>query len=311
MRHGRLFVWFSSAALAASMTTGCSVFTKSSSSCCSSHSSHEYTAFHGGSGCGCATPSIVVNTSPHDYSPIHPNTGCTSCGSSMAHGGHIEPQMVMPQEGMSIGSMPTNIVTDPSQSMTVQDSVPPELMISPSQMGTVRQALPSEMSVPPKAPTPSVVLPMPTISTNSVRPLVPAPTPITDKTAESQGWKTSSGIRAVSGSDRTSSAEPATETQRVSYSEPGLLPKTLFDRSRDYSYLVGTLEPGRQEGTWCVRFCPLDEEDRFGGSVTLTDIGDTSKFSHGQWVRVEGQLVDPDNSRSKPEYKVQSVKVIN
>lgn len=75
----------------------------------------------------------------------------------------------------------------------------------------------------------------------------------------------------------------------------------------DYSWLVGELTFSRARGTWTVRFAPVDEEDRYGGSVTLVGVGDMSRFSTGQLVRLKGHLIDPNSRKYTPLYHAASI----
>jgi hypothetical protein len=83
-----------------------------------------------------------------------------------------------------------------------------------------------------------------------------------------------------------------------------------FGHAPDYAWLVGMLEPGRERDTWCLRFCSVDEEDRYGGSVTLVNAGPTTEFQYGRLARVEGELVRPDAPGLKPEYRVRTLKLL-
>jgi hypothetical protein len=83
-----------------------------------------------------------------------------------------------------------------------------------------------------------------------------------------------------------------------------------FAHAPNYSWLVGMLEPGRERDTWCLRFCSVDEEDRYGGSVTLVNAGPTSEFQYGRLARVEGELLQSDSQGLKPEYRVRSLKLL-
>ena len=60
---------------------------------------------------------------------------------------------------------------------------------------------------------------------------------------------------------------------------------------------------------WRVRYCPLDEEDRFGGTVTLVDADHLMDgLAEGRIVRVEGSLVEPDAAGVSPAYRPISVR---
>jgi hypothetical protein len=54
----------------------------------------------------------------------------------------------------------------------------------------------------------------------------------------------------------------------------------------------------------------VDEEDRYGGKVTLTDAGPMENLRSGQMVRVEGRLADAEAHDLRPAYKVQAIKLV-
>src|SRR5262249_49234143 len=83
-----------------------------------------------------------------------------------------------------------------------------------------------------------------------------------------------------------------------------------FAHARDYSWLGGTLEPGEEQGTWCVRYCSVDEEDRYGGSMLLLEPGPTDGFEYGRLVRVQGAAENPKSNQSKPPYRVRKLTLL-
>jgi hypothetical protein len=79
--------------------------------------------------------------------------------------------------------------------------------------------------------------------------------------------------------------------------------------SPDYSILVGELSYNTRLGTWRLRYAAADEEDRYGGSVTLDAVGrQMQDYQHGQRVRVEGALVDPESRGVSPAYRVRELR---
>jgi hypothetical protein len=87
--------------------------------------------------------------------------------------------------------------------------------------------------------------------------------------------------------------------------EPGAEPEQ--GHAPDYSWLVGELHYLEVRQVWRLRYAPVEEEDRYGGSVTLTENGPMSDYRSGQRVRVQGQLVDPDSRDPSPAYCVRSM----
>jgi hypothetical protein len=82
-----------------------------------------------------------------------------------------------------------------------------------------------------------------------------------------------------------------------------------YYNSPDYSILFGVLDYNARHGTWRLRYADAGEEDRYGGVVTLDGIGrQMDGFSSGQFVRVEGGLVDPDSHAVSPAYRVKDMR---
>jgi hypothetical protein len=81
-----------------------------------------------------------------------------------------------------------------------------------------------------------------------------------------------------------------------------------YHHSPDYTALVGELNYNTRQGMWRLRYAPVDEEDRYGGCVTL-DSGSRMMqgFKNGQRVRVDGMLSDPDSRELSPGYRVRDI----
>jgi hypothetical protein len=83
-----------------------------------------------------------------------------------------------------------------------------------------------------------------------------------------------------------------------------------FAHDPNYRWLVGRLDYSKVRQTWTLRFASVEEDDRYGGSVTLADSGRLAAFQSGQLVRVEGQLVDPVDTRPRPAFHAQSIRPV-
>jgi hypothetical protein len=84
-----------------------------------------------------------------------------------------------------------------------------------------------------------------------------------------------------------------------------------FYHSPDYTTLVGELHYNPRQGIWRLRFAAADEEDRYGGSVTLTEMSRRMQgYQSGQRVRVEGALVNPESHDVSPAYRVREVRPV-
>jgi hypothetical protein len=78
----------------------------------------------------------------------------------------------------------------------------------------------------------------------------------------------------------------------------------------DYGWLVGVLHYSEVRGVWRLRYAGPDEEDRFGGSVTLVGATPLPSLQNGQTVHVEGQLVDPTSWDPSPAYRLHSIQML-
>ena len=83
-----------------------------------------------------------------------------------------------------------------------------------------------------------------------------------------------------------------------------------FAHDPNYRWLVGRLDYSKVRQTWTLRFASVEEDDRYGGSVTLDNSGRMAAFQSGQLVRVEGQLVDADDTRPRPSYHAHSIQPV-
>jgi hypothetical protein len=81
-----------------------------------------------------------------------------------------------------------------------------------------------------------------------------------------------------------------------------------YHHNPDYTILVGELFHNARQDTWRLRFAGIDVEDRYGGCVTLANVGrEMADFKHGQYVRVEGAVVDPESREVSPAYRVRDI----
>lgn len=81
-----------------------------------------------------------------------------------------------------------------------------------------------------------------------------------------------------------------------------------FAHDPHYRRLVGTLDYSRIQRGWLLRYASYEEDDRYGGVVTLLMSDRETHFKSGQTVRVEGALVDPESRQLRPAYRVQNVR---
>lgn len=119
--------------------------------------------------------------------------------------------------------------------------------------------------------------------------------------------------------------KPESEARQASYAPPpppvqdkpfprrsfaDVTARPCFAHSNDYSQLTGELQYVHVRNAWKIRYASVDEEDRYGGSVTLTETGPMTKYSNGQLIRVEGRLADPESRESSPAFRVRSIQLL-
>ena len=134
--------------------------------------------------------------------------------------------------------------------------------------------------VPAPPPTPAAVAPVKPIETVAVKPEAPAVQPVQFKMGEQ-------------------------EVGRRSFAD--ITAKPCYAHDTDYRKLSGELQFVHIRNAWRLRYASVDEEDRYGGSVTLTGMTSMEGFADGHFVRVEGGLVNPDSSEPSPQFRVQSI----
>ena len=77
-----------------------------------------------------------------------------------------------------------------------------------------------------------------------------------------------------------------------------------FARAQDYSWLQGELLFSSVRGVWRLRYAASDDDDPYGGSVTLQGLSPELTLEAGQRVRVEGMLINSRSSEPSPCYHV-------
>jgi hypothetical protein len=80
--------------------------------------------------------------------------------------------------------------------------------------------------------------------------------------------------------------------------------KLEFGRAANYEWLQGELIYSSVRGVWRLRYASSDEDDAYGGSVTLLDVSHTFALEAGQRVRVRGRLINPRSTEPSPYYHV-------
>src|SRR5262249_25682671 len=88
---------------------------------------------------------------------------------------------------------------------------------------------------------------------------------------------------------------------------PTPLPELPFACAVDYQWLVGPLYNDAQRDRWRACYSDGSLPDRYGGVLELVGTGPMNGFYSGQFVRVEGELIDPAPLETKPAYHVRAL----
>jgi hypothetical protein len=83
-----------------------------------------------------------------------------------------------------------------------------------------------------------------------------------------------------------------------------------FSHSEDYRSLTGQLQHSRLSKSWRLRYASVDETDPFGGSVTLVEDERLHNLKDGQFVRILGRFLNPDEKGIAPAYQIESLQPI-
>jgi hypothetical protein len=92
-------------------------------------------------------------------------------------------------------------------------------------------------------------------------------------------------------------------------SEEAQVPVTdRFGHDANYRWLVGTLDYSQIQRAWLLRYVSYEEDDRYGGCVTLVGPMSAAVLKKGKTVRVEGNLIDPDSRHLRPAFQVEHIR---
>ncbi len=86
--------------------------------------------------------------------------------------------------------------------------------------------------------------------------------------------------------------------------------KPQFGHAADYTWLTGEIWYVPQKDQWRLRFASIDEEDRYGGAVTLDARSELQGYKSGQLVRVDGSMVDPESRGIAPKYRIKEIRLL-
>jgi hypothetical protein len=96
--------------------------------------------------------------------------------------------------------------------------------------------------------------------------------------------------------------------QRKSFTD--ISAHSSFAHAPDYTWLSGEVEYSRIGKGWRLRYASVDEEDPYGGSVTLTEHTLLHGLKDGQIVRVQGRLSSSTAKGTAPPYLIDSLQPI-
>jgi hypothetical protein len=80
-----------------------------------------------------------------------------------------------------------------------------------------------------------------------------------------------------------------------------------FAHATDHRWLVGRLEADRAPNSWTLRYASVDEDDAYGGRVTLLLSKPVDSFHNGDLVRVEGQIANQSDHEWGAAYRVDAI----
>jgi hypothetical protein len=121
------------------------------------------------------------------------------------------------------------------------------------------------------------------------------PIPAVTKSVDSEATPASYAIPVTGGKDDFN--------RRRSFAD--ITAKACFSHAPDYSWVQGELVYLHSHNCWRIRYASVDEDDRFGGGINLTETGPMDNFKDGQCVRIQGRPADMENKES--EYRVTSI----
>jgi hypothetical protein len=111
---------------------------------------------------------------------------------------------------------------------------------------------------------------------------------------------------------KTGSVPPISEGPVRRRSFVDLTAAPCFGHAPDYAWVSGQVEYSRVRKEWRLRYASVDETDRFGGRVTLIENEHLNYLADGQYVRVQGHLVNPnDPPGGSAYYRIEGFRLID
>lgn len=88
---------------------------------------------------------------------------------------------------------------------------------------------------------------------------------------------------------------------------------TCLDRAADYKWVQGRLQIiHTRHGECRVRYCSIDKEDLYGGSLVLKHDARLEEFKEGDIVRIEGSVIEDRSGRpfATASYRIDSIRLV-
>jgi hypothetical protein len=139
---------------------------------------------------------------------------------------------------------------------------------------------------------------------------VPSTAPATLPAVASQDKNPAQDAAITQAAYDDSKKNPVGESAAVRKSFVDLTAHPCFNHAEDYSWLSGQLQHSHISKGWRLRYASVDEVDPYGGSVTLSEDVRLSGLNDGDYVRVQGHFVNPEQTGIAPAYQIDSIQPI-
>lgn len=124
------------------------------------------------------------------------------------------------------------------------------------------------------------------------------------KAAEPTPTETKPALTAIPTSFARGPQDEARKSFVDTTAQPG------FAHAPDYSWLTGEVQYSSISKSWRLRYASVEEDDTYGGSVTLSQESRIDGMKDGMIVRVMGQLEMPIERGIAPLYRAGSYQVV-
>ena len=118
-------------------------------------------------------------------------------------------------------------------------------------------------------------------------------------------------VRITDRSVAVDKPKPVPVSQRILKEVPYSPDDLTFDHASDYSWLIGKIHRVHiTGGTWKICYSPLNQKDRWGGSVVLAEDARIDKFADGDFLYAEGEIIvnRPMIHLTGPLYRISTIR---